>query len=105
MTITAGGRVYGLLSETERWRVDAVIGEALAQLSELRLLLLDRFDVLDLGGRGDLLGWMDELAAPGEIDTCIIRGTLKAPAAAPSAAFTVHWVGTSSDPIEMRKAA
>ncbi|WP_454691176.1 AAA family ATPase [Achromobacter aloeverae] len=108
MTITAGGRVYGLLSESERWRADAAIGEALARLSGLRFLVLDRFDVLDLDGRADLLGWLDELAARGEIDTGLILGTLKRAPASPSPAFTVHWVGSGAladDPQQLREAA
>ncbi|MDQ6212329.1 AAA family ATPase, partial [Achromobacter insolitus] len=56
MGITWGGRPYRLLSESERWRVDSLIGAALAEISGLRCLILDRFDVLDLPGRGDALG-------------------------------------------------
>lgn len=78
MTITAeGGRVYALLSESEKWRADAMIAEAIAHLSGTRLLVLDRFDVLDLKGREDLLFWLDGMALDGEIDTALIFGTLK----------------------------
>lgn len=78
MTITAeGGRAYALLSESEKWRADAMIAEAIAHLSGIRLLVLDRFDVLDLKGREDLLYWLDALAEDGEIDTALIFGTLK----------------------------
>jgi tetratricopeptide (TPR) repeat protein len=77
MTISAEGRVYSLLSESEKWRADAMIAEAIAHLSGVRLLVLDRFDVLDLKGREDLLYWLDELAATGAIDTALIFGTLK----------------------------
>ena len=71
-------RPYALLSESERWRCDAMIAEAIAHLSGAKLLLLDRFDVLDLDGRSELLGWLDVLAETGEIDTALIFGTLKA---------------------------
>jgi hypothetical protein len=77
MTISAERRVYSLLSESEKWRADAMIAEAIAHLSGVRLLVLDRFDVLDLKGREDLLYWLDELAATGAIDTALIFGTLK----------------------------
>jgi tetratricopeptide (TPR) repeat protein len=77
MTISAAGRVYSLLSESEKWRADAMIAEAIAHLSGVRLLVLDRFDVLDMTGREDLLIWLDELAAAGAIDTALIFGTLK----------------------------
>jgi tetratricopeptide (TPR) repeat protein len=71
-------RAYALLSESEKWRADAMIAEAIAHLSGVRLLVLDRFDVLDLKGREDLLFWLDELAWAGAIDTALIFGTLKA---------------------------
>jgi len=71
-------RPYVLLSESEKWRADAMIAEAIAHLSGVRLLVLDRFDVLDLKGREDLIAWLDILAQDGEIDTALIFGTLKA---------------------------
>ena len=92
MVITFGGRAYRLLSESERWRVDALVGAALAEISGLRCLILDRFDCLDLPGRSDALGLVDALAADGRMDTVLVLGTLKAAPAAPSDAFTVHWI-------------
>lgn len=71
-------RPYALLSESEKWRADAMIAEAISHVSGVRLLVLDRFDVLDLQGRADLLCWLDALADAEEIDTAIIFGTLKA---------------------------
>ncbi len=78
MSITAAGRPYALLSESEKWRTDAMLAEAVSFLSGSKLLVLDRFDVLDLQGREDLLYWLDTLAEEGEIDTALIFGTLKA---------------------------
>lgn len=92
MVITFGGRAYRLLSESERWRVDALVGAALAEVSGLRCLILDRFDCLDLPGRSDALGLVDALVADGRMDTVLVLGTLKAAPAAPSDAFTVHWI-------------
>ncbi|MGO4402134.1 AAA family ATPase [Achromobacter sp. PAB15] len=92
MVITFAGRPYRLLSESERWRVDALVGAALAEISGLRCLILDRFDCLDLPGRSDALGLVDALAADGRMDTVLVLGTLKAAPAAPSDAFTVHWI-------------
>jgi hypothetical protein len=92
MAITFAGRPYRLLSESERWRVDALVGTALAEISSLRCLILDRFDCLDLPGRSDALGLVDALAADGRMDTVLVLGTLKAAPAAPSDAFTVHWI-------------
>ena len=78
MGIMAGGRPYALLSESEQWRADALIGAAIAELSGLRLLVLDRFDVLDVKGREDALYWLDGMALDGKIDTALVFGTLKA---------------------------
>ncbi|HUA79391.1 MAG TPA: AAA family ATPase [Dyella sp.] len=85
-------RPYNLLSESEQWRVDAMVAEAIASLSGLRLLVLDRFDVLDLRGRGDLMAWLEAIS--GEIDTALIFGTLKALPAAmgPPEVFAAHWL-------------
>ena len=71
-------RGYDLLSESEQWRADAMIAEAVSHLSGVKLLVLDRFDILDLKGREDLLYWLDGMAEAGEIDTALIFGTLKA---------------------------
>lgn len=92
MAITADGREYRLLSESEQWRVDAMLAEAVSHLSGAQLLVLDRFDVLDLQGRQQLLVWLDTLAETGEIATALIFGTLKAaPANLPSTIAT-HWI-------------
>lgn len=106
MGITWGGRPYRLLSESERWRVDALIGAALAEISGLRCLILDRFDCLDLGGRGDAQGLVDALAADGRLDTILVLGTLKAAPAAPSDMFTVVWIDEGqAGPAKLREAA
>lgn len=92
MGITWAGRPYRLLSESERWRVDALIGAALAEISGVRLLILDRFDHLDLTGRGDALDLVDALVMDGHLDTILLLGTLKAAPEAPSEAFTSFWI-------------
>ncbi|WP_028310957.1 AAA family ATPase [Derxia gummosa] len=92
MRILTGGRPYALLSESERWRCDAMLGEVIAHLSGLRILLLDRMDVLDLPARSQLLGWLGVLAEMAEIDSVILLGTLKALPARLPFGFTAHWV-------------
>jgi len=77
MSITYGSRDYALISESEKWRTDAMIAEAVSHLSGTKLLVLDRFDVLDLKGREDLMYWLDGMAEDGDIDTALIFGTLK----------------------------
>lgn len=71
-------RPYALLSESEKWRADAMLAESISHLSTIKLLVLDRFDVLDLKGREDLIAWLDVLAQNSEVETALIFGTLKA---------------------------
>jgi hypothetical protein len=77
MAITAGGRLYGLLSESEKWRCDTLLGLTVSKHAGLKFLVLDRFDVLDLPGRGQLLGMLVGLAKSGELDSAVVCGTLK----------------------------
>ncbi len=81
MTITGDGRPYALLSESERWRVDTMLTEAISHLSGLKLMVLDGADVLDLPARTSLVGWLSDLAYDGEIDSAVVFATLKAPVA------------------------
>ncbi|MGQ0710884.1 MAG: AAA family ATPase [Rhodoferax sp.] len=92
MRITYGERDYALISESEKWRVDAMIAEAVSHLAGVRLLVLDRFDVLDLKGREDLLYWLDGMAQDGEFDTALVFGTLKALPAHLPEAVEAHWI-------------
>ncbi|WP_197328757.1 AAA family ATPase [Ralstonia syzygii] len=96
-------RPYALLSESEKWRADAMLAEAIAYLSKIGVLVLDRLDVLDLKGREDLIAWLDILAQNGEINTALIFGTLKAlPAGLPD---TVNAFWLESGGVEQLKAA
>jgi hypothetical protein len=92
MRITYGLRDYALISESEKWRTDAMIAEAVSNLAGVKLLVLDRFDVLDLKGREDLLYWLDGMAQDGDIDTAIVFGTLKALPALNSTTIEAHWI-------------
>jgi hypothetical protein len=92
MRVTFGLREYALISESEKWRADAMIAEAVSHLSGLRLLVLDRFDVLDLAGRADALEWLDQLAADDEIDTALVFGTLKALPGGLPETVEAHWI-------------
>ena len=104
MDILAAGRPYALLSESEKWRADAMIGAAIAELSGLRLLVLDRFDVLDSKGREDLIYWLDAMAAEGIVDTALVFGTMKALPAGLPETITPVWI-ESGVAGEMREAA
>lgn len=94
MTIRAAlhERPYTLLSESEKWRADAMIAEAVAHLSGVRLLVLDRFDVLDSKGREDLIYWLETLATGGAIETAMIFGTLKALPAGLPETVQAFWI-------------
>ena len=85
-------RAYEMLSESEKWRADAMIAEAVSYLSKTKLLVLDRFDVLDMAGRSDLIAWLDILAQDNEIETALIFGTLKALPASLPETINAHWL-------------
>ncbi|WP_186104903.1 AAA family ATPase [Burkholderia gladioli] len=92
MEILAGGRAYALLSESERWRADALIAAAIAHFSGLKLLVLDRADVVVGPERERLLYWLDDLAHAGLIDTALVFMSLKsAPGGLPDA-IEAFWV-------------
>lgn len=77
MAITADGRIYGLMSESAQWRIDTLLAAMIAQISELKFMVLDRFDVLDQSGRGELFNMVLDLADMKLMDQVIICGTLK----------------------------
>jgi hypothetical protein len=104
--ITVAGRRYGapFTCESNNWRADAMIAEAIAHLSGLKFVALDRFDVLDLKGRSELIGWLDELAYAGELDTALLFGTMKAiPAGLPDTCQAV-WLENGKS-VDLAKAA
>lgn len=93
MAITYGaGRPYALCSESERWRADAMLAEAIAHVSGAGLLVLDRVDVLDLQGRADLFAWLDVLAETGEVHSALLFATLKAPPTGLAQSVQVEWI-------------
>jgi AAA domain len=77
MSITAEGRIYSLLCESEKWRVDAMIAEAISGISGLGVLMLDRVDVLEPKARPELIRWLHTRATEGAINTAILCATLK----------------------------
>lgn len=85
-------RPYALLSESEKWRADAMLAEAISHLSGLKMLSLDRMDCLDIPARGQLIGWLDELAFAGELDTALVFGTLKALPAGLPETMSSWWI-------------
>ncbi|HBO1931904.1 TPA: AAA family ATPase [Pseudomonas aeruginosa] len=104
--VTFGGRLYGLLSESERWRCDATLALAIAKLSGLRLVLLDRFDVLDIPARTQqAMKLFQSLAVGGEIDTLIVAGTLKEPMAKTPEWLQAVWINAGQLVDQQQQAA
>ena len=104
--VTFGGRLYGLLSESERWRCDATLALAIATISGLRLALLDRLDVLDIPARTQqAMKLFQSLAAGGEIDTLIVAGTLKEPMAKTPAWLQALWIDAGQLADQQQQAA
>lgn len=87
---------YAIMSESAKWRADTLLTEAISHVSGLKLLVLDRMDVLDGKSRVGLFVWLHELAGKNEIDTALVMGTMKPEQAeSVSNAFdsvSVHWM-------------
>ena len=81
---------YYVLSESEQWRVDALVTASIATLSHTRFMVLDRFDVLDGMGRSELLEWMEK--ARGHLDCVLLFGTLNKPPASEPGFMSVYRV-------------
>ncbi|CAB3730493.1 recombinase RecF [Paraburkholderia rhynchosiae] len=96
MTIRYGKHLYSLCSESEKWRADAMIAVAIAVLSELKFVLLDRMDVLQISARGDLLAWLDELADLGDLDSALAFGTLKQLPTGLAPTTSAFWIESGS---------
>jgi hypothetical protein len=61
---TYDGRPYVLLSESERWRCDLVLTCALAQQEAVRVIIADRFDVLNPQARPGALMLLRSVGIP-----------------------------------------
>ncbi|QXG34005.1 AAA family ATPase [Pseudomonas viridiflava] len=107
MAITAGGRAYVLLSESERWRCDALIGAAITIACGLKLIVLDRFDVLLPAVRGQLFGMLISLAKSGDIETAIVCGSLKEKPAKLPAEIDAVWItgGVAGGEVQLQQAS
>lgn len=93
MIITANDMDYRLLSESEQWRADAVLALAISEASGTGIISLDRFDVLDIPSRGQLIDGLDRIAEMKLIDTALVMGTAKAkPDLSDFAQTEVFWV-------------
>jgi hypothetical protein len=96
--VTAWGRPYGLLSESEQWRVDAVLGAAVANVTGMRFLALDRADILEPAQRGPLMDWLLATTDAGTLDQAWIFATLKGdPKMLAEDGVESHWIVNGSE--------
>lgn len=105
MAIRYGTRPIALCSESEVWRIDAMLTAAIAVLSGLKLALLDRFDVLDIPARRQAIDWFDTMAEAGEIHTLIVGATLKQAPTGLSNNFDAFWIEGGALQVQLAEAA
>lgn len=97
-----GGRLYQLCSESQKWRCDAAVSDAIAHVSGINVLLLDRFDVLDEVSRRETSAWLMQAAT--EYDTLIVAGTRCEPMEKAPPGFGIVWV-EGQQVLQMERAA
>lgn len=90
--ITSAERAYVLCSESEKWRADTLLALAIAQITGLNLVVLDRFDVLELKARGQLVSMLCQLVKLGSMDSIVMLGTMKEIPAGMPPEITSVWV-------------
>jgi len=90
MAILCGQRPYRALSESEQWRVDAVLGAAIACLSNHRILVLDRLDVVQPDLRTPVLAWLRDLLGSGLLHTAVVLATTREPFRVPAGVESVR---------------
>lgn len=76
MEITADGFEYELLSKSVQWRVDAMLAVAIAQLSGLKVVVLDEMDILQPTDRPPCLEWLYGMTKRGQLDSAVVMATL-----------------------------
>lgn len=92
MSISYEERPYGLSSTSAKWRANVMIAEAISHVADIKFLMADEFDLLDLPSRSACLKWLIGLARSGEIDSVLLFGTLKEKLAKLPAEVTAHWI-------------
>lgn len=78
MTIERRDRVpYDLLSESAKWRADAMMITVISELAEFPWLIFDRMDILDIPNRVRFLKWCNRYGVENEGATLVVLATLK----------------------------
>lgn len=70
MSISYEDRSYGLSSASAKWRANVMIAEAVSHVADIKFLMADEFDLLDLPSRSACLKWFLSLARSGEMILC-----------------------------------
>lgn len=91
MIPTLNDRPYYLLSESEQWRVNAVLSLAISMLSDIKIAVIDRFDVLSVKDRPPFFRLFAELTKRGDMNHIVVAGTLKEPPNLPPP-YSVYWM-------------
>lgn len=86
-------RSYALLSESAQWRAAALMADAIASLSGMKILVLDRMDVLTAGDdRAQCMKWLKSLAES-DFHTIFVFATMKVKPSSDSVyGAQVHWM-------------
>lgn len=92
MSITFGGHEYALCGESHQWRADTLLTCAIAALSGIKFVVLDRFDCLDLQGRADALALIDDLIANADLESALVLATLKSKPAGLPDHVQAEWI-------------
>jgi len=90
MMIYRGQTPYTLLSESAMWKANTALMYTIARMSDIRLMLLDRMDVLDIAGRVQCVGWLQKVCK--HFDTILVFATMKSAPAKLPGDTTVHWM-------------
>lgn len=90
--VTYGERLYGLLSESEQWRADTLLAVAVAKLSGIGFVMLDRFDVLEPQARPQALKLLLSCTQSGTLEQAIMAGTMKEPMKTIPAGMQQVWI-------------
>lgn len=78
MEVTRQDQVpYHLLSESAKWRADAMLHTIIAELAKFPWLIFDRMDVLDVPGRVRFLKWANEYGSQNQSMTILVMATLQ----------------------------
>ena len=88
MDLRYGTIPYGLASDSQQWRMRAAIGYALAVVGGLGIVVLDKFDVVQVKSRGKMLGW---LSSQNRVQV-VLCGTLKELPKLPEPPFQLVWL-------------